>query len=232
MGPLKVVFLLNTDRVIGAEGDTLILKDGRRVNLNRRGLLTFGSFRGMESISAPVILVEKSGIKPVNFYPEHRTHLTYGPFSDLWSLTLRVSGRFMRSSGIKDPKTLLSWLELEPLLSNTFFGLLLLLCFSYLRTNPFTAFGGIPAFKLLFMPSASFSVLREVFKTVRFRLERLENPKASLNTALSYILGYPSFLRVLSANLKVLSGHGLYQPDLPEAHRGLSPNARKLPEPR
>ncbi len=235
MGPLRILFITDTERVLRVEEDRVILKDGKCIDTRQfRGILIFGKVKNTPAV--PTVIVSEKGISfrnipVVSKCPEDQVLRC---LEDLWRRTRSLLGGVLRENRVKSIGELLAWLEVERLFFYTLSGLLLILVSGdlTLRVDPGKYFKGFDLWRLLFLLPVSYSVMREVSKTLRYELSGIREPKVAVGTALSYLFGDAFFFHLFKLNREILIRHGLADLDPPEPHRSLPPDTRELAEPR
>jgi hypothetical protein len=211
VGSLNILFLVNPERIGRVEDNRIVLKSGKILDLgNFRGLLSFGHVPDLARVNLPAVSVSERGLMFFNLHVRGDPP-DLGKLLDSVLHTVEVlSGDVLRSLRVRDLETLLAWLSIESLLFNTLCGFMtLLLSEEGFRTDPSLTRNGLPLWKVLFLPTATYTVLKEVLKTVRFEVPKIEDPPTALNTVLSYILGDPETPRVLLMNRDLLVKQGV-----------------------
>ncbi len=230
MGPLKLLFITEPERVLRVYKDRIELKDGTVVKTeDLSGLLIFGRVKGEPLVPTAFVSEKELSFKNLRVVSGDYENKAKLCIMELWKRTRSVVKSFPR---IRNPRELLAWTEIEPLLFRTLCGLLVVLLSSEVvfKTDPERRMGDFELWKVMFLLPVSYAVLKEVSRTVKYDLSKIREPKVAVGTALSYLFGDPFFFHLLRLNRDVLGRYGLLDPHLSETHGGLSPHSRKLSE--
>ncbi len=234
---MKYIFLTKKDSVIKVEGNRLILKDSRTIQMHKiGGILSFYKTPILECVKdIPIAFIESDYVtlKNVIKYIQDKK-VNHSFIMNIEKISVSIYRKLVDSTSYTNYQMFNAWLFFEKRLTETYFAFLALLYLKKLNfsVNPYSEVSicgfKYPLWKAVVLPPTCFGVFNELHNTFNIGTERLKDKKSCVHAVLSNIMGNPKFKNILDKSLNMAVNCGICTSNHTETHGSFSSNSSKF----
>ncbi len=234
---MKYLFITKRNLHLKVHNNSLYVGSLSKIPLHKLGgILTFYNTPVIEDIkNVPIAIVEKEIIlKNVLQYNNENSNISYYFLLDIEKFCIKFYKKLIDSQAYNDYRMFTAWFFFERRLTNTFLAssALLFLKDIHFNVNPYKEVNVLgfnyQLWNTVILPAVCYGIFKELNDRFTSDTEKAIDRKSCINTALSYIIGNPTFKSILSRSLNIAFRYGICKPHHPKSHGSFPSNTGKL----